>query len=247
MINFPQLQIHVVNHCNYSCEACAAFSSILPKRFYQAEEYIEVLEKLQTYSTISLIQFMGGEPTLHPNLAEFISKIREHTNAKVSLITNGWWLSQYEDEKFIKIIKTVDVLDFSPHPENKLTHEEQYEILRKIQNYGVKSFIRYANYFYVFNATEITNNRKECIFFSPGNAPSCPPLRPNGLAACNMVAFSPEEICSKEFNSQRKTGYFDIMQGDEIKLSEWLSKLPECCNYCTSTDTFILHPWKKSE
>jgi hypothetical protein len=59
-----------------------------------------------------------------------------------------------------------------------------------------------------------------------------------------MVAFSPEENSSKLFNSTRETGYFDIINGDEVKLCEWLSKLPECCNYCSSTSKTIGH-WDK--
>jgi molybdenum cofactor biosynthesis enzyme MoaA len=130
MIDFSILQIHAINQCNYLCKACSAFSSILPERIYQAEEYIEVLDKLQTYCSISTIHIMGGEPTLHPNLVEFISKIRKHTTAKIDLITNGWWLSNYE--KYDELLKVIDILDFSPHPENKLTSEEQHYILSRV-------------------------------------------------------------------------------------------------------------------
>jgi organic radical activating enzyme len=239
MINFSTVQIHVVNHCNYTCESCATFSSKIPKRVYEADEYIEVLEKLQTYCTIDTIQLMGGEPTLHPNLIGFISKIRKHTPAKISLITNGWWFSQVD--KFEEIIKTVDSIDFSPHPENKLSYEEQYGVLAGIQGkYGTKTFFRYTNYFFVLETTEEFNYRHECIYF---NGSSCIQLLPNGLAACYMISLAPEEICSKSFNSRRETGFFDVMQGNEAKLSEWFSKLPEFCNYCTSADKAVRHEW----
>jgi len=44
--NMRMLQIHSVDHCNYSCKGCSHASDIAPKKFFKYEEYMPHLEKL---------------------------------------------------------------------------------------------------------------------------------------------------------------------------------------------------------
>ena len=72
-------------------------------------------------------------------------------------------------------------------------------------------------------------------------------MTPAGLAICFRVANAPEGNCSQSFNAQRNTGYFDVMNGDESKLAEWLSKYPECCKYCIYWNKIFHDIYGKSE
>ena len=222
------ISIHAVDHCNYYCFSCSDCSPILPKRVYRAEEYIGLFQKLETYCVVPNIYIMGGEPTLHPNLSDFISEIRKNTaETKITLITNGWWLNHHE--KFDDVLSIIDALNFSPHPQRTLSNAEVISALDAIHDkYGIYAGWRWTNSFVVFETTDVPDaNEVTCCYFR-----TCCQMTPKGLTACFRVAHAPENICSASFNKLRHTGVFDVMNGDESQLSEWLSRYPECCKYC---------------
>ena len=55
------MQIHSVDHCNFSCKGCSHSSDIAPKKFFTFEDYKPHLEKLSEYTTAERIDVTGGE------------------------------------------------------------------------------------------------------------------------------------------------------------------------------------------
>jgi hypothetical protein len=92
------LEIHVAHTCNLSCESCSHYSNqghkgVLP--LAQADEWMQAWSPRLSPSTFSLV---GGEPTVHPELAGFTALARKHwPAAHLRLVTNGFFLHRHPD------------------------------------------------------------------------------------------------------------------------------------------------------
>jgi len=87
-----KLDIHIVDHCNLRCKACAHFSNCVEETVvYDAAFLRESLEHLRRLiPNIHNISLLGGEPLLHTDLDEIILTAREsYPYAHINLATNG--------------------------------------------------------------------------------------------------------------------------------------------------------------
>ena len=82
-------QIIPIRRCNLACTYCNEFDKSSPPVPTQA--MLRRIDKLAELGT-SIITFSGGEPTLHPDLDELISRVRER-DAIATIITNGYLLT----------------------------------------------------------------------------------------------------------------------------------------------------------
>ena len=89
--NAPLLaQLVVTRRCNLSCTYCNEFDKVSqPVPLALMKERVTALAKLKTL----IITCTGGEPLLHPDLAEIIKEIRRH-GMLATMITNGYLLTQ---------------------------------------------------------------------------------------------------------------------------------------------------------
>lgn len=93
------LKISITDRCNLQCVYCKS-----PNTKYRPDyvndilkpEDIKFLIKVFAENGIKKLKFVGGggEPTLHPNLAEFIKYAKECGMKNISLTTNGTTLSR---------------------------------------------------------------------------------------------------------------------------------------------------------
>lgn len=81
----PHCVLELTQQCNLSCKACYRQKHDSYKSFHNIQEEVSIIETHQKIQTISLA---GGEPTLHPDLCQFVRYIHERGH-KVSLVTNG--------------------------------------------------------------------------------------------------------------------------------------------------------------
>lgn len=82
-------QIIPIRRCNLACTYCNEYDKVSPP--VPAEEIVRRIDKLGELGT-GIITFSGGEPMLHPDLDELISRVRKN-NAIATLITNGYLLT----------------------------------------------------------------------------------------------------------------------------------------------------------
>ncbi len=80
--------------CSYDCIYCQAgkttFKTSVPATFNPAEQVLKELEERLTYSTPDVVTFSGsGEPTLHSGIHQVIKRVRELTDIRVAVLTNG--------------------------------------------------------------------------------------------------------------------------------------------------------------
>jgi hypothetical protein len=92
------LEMHLVHACNFSCESCSHYSD-------QGHNGVVSLAEAHAWMTNwngrlrpATINLLGGEPTLHPQLAEFI--LLAHVlwpQSRLQLKTNGSFLHRHPD------------------------------------------------------------------------------------------------------------------------------------------------------
>ena len=102
--NAFNFEINIVDHCNLNCQCCDHYSPLVKREKYLAiEDYEKYLKRLQElFGTNNekchvVIQLTGGEPTLHPELPDFLRLSRKYfPDGHVGLVTNGIKLLDWE-------------------------------------------------------------------------------------------------------------------------------------------------------
>lgn len=92
------LELHVTHACNLACESCSHYSD------HQHSGNLD-LEKADRWMTawsgrfgVRQFNLLGGEPTIHPRLPEFIPLVRRHwPSAHIRIVTNGFFLHRHPD------------------------------------------------------------------------------------------------------------------------------------------------------
>jgi radical S-adenosyl methionine domain-containing protein 2 len=81
---------HITGRCNYRCKFC--FSQKLDEEVTSLEKAEEILQYLRRMS-MEKINFVGGEPTLHPLFLDIV-KLAKGMGFVVSLVSNGYYLNR---------------------------------------------------------------------------------------------------------------------------------------------------------
>lgn len=98
MINY--LEHHIVDHCNLNCAGCSHFSPLVQEKWFEdIEDFRRDFSKLASLTEVRTIRLMGGEPLLHPQVADFIKIARElFPNTDLQIVTNGLLLKQKKED-----------------------------------------------------------------------------------------------------------------------------------------------------
>ena len=72
------LEAHIVDHCNLTCAECCSLSPLLPAWLADSDAFLKDLGKAAKVLAPRVFKLVGGEPLLHPALAEILQRVR-HT------------------------------------------------------------------------------------------------------------------------------------------------------------------------
>lgn len=86
------LRISVTNACNYSCFFCHREGHEINGGEMNPEE-IGRLVRLLVRKGVKTVKITGGEPLTRKDLEEIIQRIKEAGVEEISMVTNGWFLS----------------------------------------------------------------------------------------------------------------------------------------------------------
>ena len=142
--DIPHIVIEVNQVCNISCKACYKIRETYTKPTGQIKEEIDLAVGARNLDMITLA---GGEPTLHPDLAEIIRYVADK-GIKVSLLTNGILLDdenlrRYKEAGLIRAMVHVDSFQKRPDAPAGATTEKALNslretILRRVGEHGIR-------------------------------------------------------------------------------------------------------------
>lgn len=156
--DIKDLHIMVASHCNYSCKGCITFSPVAKEEFTTYEDFYRDFSILKDLIADKLenLAFMGGEPTLNPDLFKIMQKCAEwFPNAQTGLNTNGSLLHTYGDD-FWELARDMNLIIFlSYYPVNF----DRTFIEKKIEKYGLKKYQFYipSKKLYDINTRKVIN------------------------------------------------------------------------------------------
>lgn len=93
-----RLELHVTHACNLACESCSHYSN---HGHAGNLDLVEADRWMAAWSDrLEMEEFclLGGEPTVHPRLSEFVPLVRRHwPEARIRIVTNGFLLARHPD------------------------------------------------------------------------------------------------------------------------------------------------------
>lgn len=228
-------EINVVYHCNLSCRACSHLSPILTKHFVAPSQVFSDFSILAKYYNSKSVKIVGGEPLLHPNLAQIIDALRRSGICKyIQVATNGQLLPKMTDLVWQKI----DEIYISIYPGKELSREHLKKIEQKARLYNVALEYYYFDKFRE-SYSELGTRNSELVQRIYSTCKIAHIWRSHTIAdgyfyKCPQSLFLPK-IINKERMSPYKDG-IKITDSNEfaqnllayLKSSEPLSS----CNYC---------------
>jgi organic radical activating enzyme len=95
---YPQsVHLYITNECNLDCEKCHYRTDTDEKKMISLEKLQELFKEWKRYNVAS-IAIGGGEPLLHPDIAEII-KLGKELGFFVAVTTNGTVLKQVKPDR----------------------------------------------------------------------------------------------------------------------------------------------------
>ena len=254
-----QFQIHLVEHCNLKCRGCYHFSSLADEEFLSVEEFerdIEQLSKLFN-KKMERVLLLGGEPLLHPRVAEFFKIVRKYfplddsndKNQSIHILTNGTMLLNMKKDFFDSVRETKSEIWVTKYPVSF-----DYDSAEKLaESYGTP--LHYFNkepvrslghqpldikgtqdYVYNFNHCYRANL---CIDLKHGKMFSC-------IIPAEIEPFKKYFNLDIKISDQDYVDIYEVKTGEELLKKLW-RPMP-FCRYCNreSIKRFGVIPWSRT-
>ena len=124
MIHRDYLEHVLTDHCNLRCSDCSMHSPFVDPGFSELGIFRKDLIVISEFLKVDVFRFIGGEPSLHPQLLDFV-KVAKNSGIsdRVAICTNGAGLQKWDDELFLNL----DVIDVSVYIETKINYEKLIE------------------------------------------------------------------------------------------------------------------------
>lgn len=246
-------QIHIVEHCNLNCRGCYHFSPLAEEEYLGLEEYTKDIRRLAELfqGEMDQIMLLGGEPLLHPQIAEFLRTTRQYfPKGTIKILSNGILVPKMSEDFWEACESTGTQLWLTRYP----IRIDYYEIERIAKQHG--KVVRYFSDEPVrtlghqpldINGSQdyVANFRKcyranECILLEHGKMYTC-------LIAAESRHFSRHfgvnlEICEKDY-----VDIYEVQSASELQ--ERLTHPTPFCRYCNRDDVAIFGriPWQISQ
>ena len=98
--------VPITSACNLDCPICYTVNKNDHAHRLSKEDLQRILDHLlEQHQELDIINFTGGEPTLHPQLPEFLEMCRDAGIRRVTISTNGLKLL---DEHYVQVLAALD-------------------------------------------------------------------------------------------------------------------------------------------
>jgi len=237
------LEAHLVDHCNLNCNACTHYSSISPEKFVDINEFEKQMNVLSKKLRFNRIRLLGGEPLLHPQIADFIALTKRYfPNSFVSVCTNGILLPSMKDSFWEACRQYNVVIDISKYPviEDNARLYEELIIKNKVQFGGFHDGSDRKLFHNQYGNSNERVSFENCAIKKKNIAI----LNDGKIFVCPKTAFI--SVYNRYFDQnvpQDKGKNIYFSSGNDIK--KYLSKPVETCKYCSYMWKIV--DWKYSE
>ncbi len=111
-------EVHITDHCNLNCRGCAHFSNLCEPTFAELGALESDMARMAGhFSAVHQIYLLGGEPLLHPQVAEFVRMARQYfPTTTISLMTNGTLVTRQGEEFWSALHDTGVILLCDSYP-----------------------------------------------------------------------------------------------------------------------------------
>jgi len=149
-VEFPALELNICYSCNLKCNYCAHLGQFL-KGMITVEEAYEWCNAWKGRLLPHQVRILGGEPTLHPNLAQIVRIVHDTfpSSARV-IVTNGLVPMEdkdtlqaiFETNTFIRVSKHFDQEPLNKKIDEQVAFWKANQLLVEVRNY-FNSFQKY--------------------------------------------------------------------------------------------------------
>lgn len=90
------LELHVTHACNLACESCSHYSNHGHAGSTSLQEADAWMSQWSARLEPRKFLLLGGEPTIHPDLTDFVLLVRRHwPSTHIKIVTNGFFLHRH--------------------------------------------------------------------------------------------------------------------------------------------------------
>lgn len=98
MLSISQIEFHITHACNFRCDGCAHYSNYGVNGSIPFDEGSLWLRAWSERLTPERFKILGGEPTLHPELVNYVMLVGElWPRTSRVLTTNGYFLDRHPE------------------------------------------------------------------------------------------------------------------------------------------------------
>jgi len=144
-INIPYCEINIVHGCNLRCAQCSHFSPYR-KGLSTKEDIVDWLHSWSQKIDTNVINLLGGEPFLHPDLAEIVRECNHILpDSKIEITTNGLLLPRI-DVAIFDVLREANVkIIVSDHSGNGVPYGQVLEGIGLLKKQNVQHVVRNSN------------------------------------------------------------------------------------------------------
>jgi MoaA/NifB/PqqE/SkfB family radical SAM enzyme len=203
-------EVHITDHCNLNCKGCAHFSNLCAPTFADLAEFESDMHRMSgLFSQVEQIYLLGGEPLLHPQVAEFVRVARAiFPRTRISLMTNGLLITRMNGEFWQALADTGVILLCDSYPIDLPV--EKIEGLGREYGVKVEWTIPREEFFKIpidpAGGHDALASFRGCQGFN-----NCPIIRDGRLYPCAYAAFA--EVFRERF----------AIEGLEVTDADWVS------------------------
>ena len=227
------------NICTLKCKNCCESVPYMPassRRFVPGENVIKDISKLSgVCNFLTLLEFVGGEPFLHPDFPEILKKVVTIKNIGIiHIFTNGTVVPGDELCKALKNDRiTVYISNYQATLEDHFIKKIS-ETEEKLKSYGVNYFFGKKQNWMDFSQYDLVNTDEELKqVFEDCFLHNCNRLQDGTLYVCAHqyagIALGKLEECGEVIRIHECTDEELAIKLEEMKTWETI----DACRYCT--------------
>ncbi len=248
-----RFEMDVAGHCNMACAGCAHFSPLCH------EEYADLTETERDFARLAqlfgaeveYIHLLGGEPLLHPQIAEFAALARRYfTVGRIEIVTNGLLLPK-QDERFWQVCRDCGItLSVTRYPINFAYDElpalaALHRVAFQFYNHSGDETVKFNK----LTLDPLGGHNPDFSFLNCYLANECIFLHHGRLYPCSVIshvryfnAFFNKNLSVTDKDS---IDIYAAQSGKEI--FEFLAQPVPFCAYCDIAGRQHSLPWRTSE